>query len=130
MRYKIKPLFLIFEDKATDYKIYKANLIDRDNLSEETIIGEMQSLCLGVQYEIEAEQEINNYGKQYRIKDIYKDDYNEKDEQLLFVELFGKRLFNRIIKKTKYPMTAIENNKVSNTWVEGKAYLVYKGEMA
>lgn len=105
----VMPEKLVFENKENDFKIYKVNIVnEKDEIvsSKETILGEMFELIIGLKYNVQAEKENNDiFGLQYRVNNIYKTDYSKQDEQLLFVELFGKRLLNKVIKETEYPIT-------------------------
>jgi RecD/TraA family predicted helicase len=105
----VVPNRLVFKSKENDFKIYKVNIIDENSniLSiDETILGEVYDLIIDVEYIIEAEKEVNNiFGTQYRIKNVYKVDYSKKDEELLFANLFGKRLLNKVIRFIEYPIT-------------------------
>lgn len=115
---KVIPRDLVFKNKENDFKIYKVDILNENNNDkiEEygvSFIGEMIDLVLDVVYEADVEKDFNkNFGEQYKVNNVYKIDYSSMDEQILFSELFGKRLLHRILKQTEFPLTAILNKDI------------------
>lgn len=79
-QYKFKGVIIKCTYDSPDYKIYAVDVNKRDypdikhnKYNNVSILGELASLTLGVEYEITAEEQVNKYGTSYKVINIRRD---------------------------------------------------------
>ena len=78
--YKFKGVIIKCTYDTPDYKIYAVDVnkkdypdIKQNKYGNVSILGELSSLTLGVEYEITAEEQVNKYGTSYKVVNIKRD---------------------------------------------------------
>ena len=91
-QYKFKGVVIRCTYDTPDYKIYAVEVNKKDypdvkqnKYGNVSILGELPSLTLGVEYEITAEEQINKYGVSYHVINIKRDMPTTTEGAFLFL---------------------------------------------
>lgn len=91
-QYKFKGVVIRCTYDTPDYKIYAVEVNKKDypdvkqnKYGNVSILGELPSLTLGVEYEITAEEQINKYGVSYHVINIKRDIPTTTEGTFLFL---------------------------------------------